>query len=182
MLYRGRYQLATTDALYSDGLKYLPALEACKALGADVSRFKNVLILGAGLGSMARILSSKGDHPFCTLVDIDQVVLEWTMELADFDSSYVNPVCEDAAAFIARDAGSYDFIFIDIFIGRNVPEFVSSRQFLEACKARLSPNGRLALNYIINDKGDWDRIKQLFGDIFPGHKVVSRSINRILVV
>lgn len=176
----GRFQLATREAYYSDGDKYAPAIAVCKHFSAALPSFRNALVLGTGLGSIVGVMRSKGGDPEFTLVEKDKTVLKWAMELAA-SSARMIPVCDDAAIFVHRDGQQYDFIFIDIFIGRHVPDFVISTTFLEAVKARQSPNGRLAMNYIVNDPGDWNAICHNFASVFPEHKIIESRDNRIFV-
>ena len=175
-------QLATTDAIYSDGYRYEPALLAVDSLKAVLPSIKNVLVLGAGLGSMVRVVRHRGCNPGFTLVEKDKVVLQWAMEFFEADSSaLITPVCSDAQDFMAHNTIKYDFIFIDIFDGRTVPAFVTTQQFLEQCRESLSPGCHVAFNYIINHAKEWEKVKTLFASVFPKHEVLSKDINRILV-
>lgn len=80
--YRGRWQLATADALYSDGGQYRPLLAAFRTLKPQLPAVKNMLVLGTGLGSAVQILHEMGHHPACTLVELDEKVLQWALELS----------------------------------------------------------------------------------------------------
>jgi len=180
VLVSGRFQLATREAYYSDGDKYEPAIVTCRHFASILPSLKNVLVLGTGLGSIIDVMRSMGSHPEFTLVEKDKVVLQWAMELAGEDVK-MRPICEDAGDFILRDNNKYDFIFVDVFNGRYVPPFVTSKLFLSAVRARLADNGRLALNYIINDAGEWEDMNMNFAEVFPGHKVLERRENRIFV-
>ena len=145
-------QLATTDAIYSDGYRYEPALLAVDSLKAVLPSIKNVLVLGAGLGSMVRVVRHRGCNPGFTLVEKDKVVLQWAMEFFEADSSaLITPVCSDAQDFMAQ------------------------------CRESLSPGGHVAFNYIINHAKEWEKVKTLFASVFPKHEVLSKDINRILV-
>ena len=172
--------MATRDAYYSDGDKYTPAIAVCRHFAAILPSLANVLVLGTGLGSFMEIMKQYDASPAFTLVEKDKVVLQWAMELAGKELS-MRPVCEDAAKFIEQDRGLYDFIFVDVFIGRAVPAFVAGRPFLQAVKARLSERGRLALNYIINDPGEWEEMNVNFASVFPEHKILERRENKIFV-
>jgi len=176
----GRFQLATREAYYSDGDKYEPAIITCTHFASILPSLKNVLVLGTGLGSIMEVMTGMGGHPEFTLVEKDKVVLQWAMELAA-EGVRMHPVCEDAGDFILRDTSKYDFIFVDIFNGRHVPPFVTSKLFLSQVRARLAENGRLALNYIVNDTADWEEMNLNFADVFPGHKLLERRENKIFV-
>ena len=140
-------------------------------------------MLGAGIGSMVRVLHSRGYDPNFTLVEKDKEILQWAIELFDSEQIVnIEPVCSDAQGYMERNTKKYDLIFIDIFNSRVVPDFVATEQFLGLCRDGLLQGGHLAFNYIINYKPDWDKVKQLFTDMFPGHHEVAIGMNRILIV
>ena len=181
-MYRNQFQLTTPDALYSDGDRYMPALAVTKDLGSFLPSIKNVLVLGTGLGSMVRVMKKKGYEPRYTLVEKDKVVLQWALELADTEvAGKIDPVCDDAGDFMQRNTKKYDLVFIDVFNGRVVPEFVSTPDFLKQCRDSLAQGGYLAFNYIVNDVQEWEQLQNIFAGIFPGYHVFSKSINRILI-
>lgn len=183
-MYRNQYQLATSDAIYSDGDRYRPAIAVADYLKPFLPAVKTVLVLGGGLASMVYVLRGKGYAPAFTLVEKDKVVLRMAMELFETTHTHANisPVCNDAQAFMAQNKNVYDLVFLDVFMGRTVPEFVTTGEFLTLCKAGLAPNGRLAFNYIINDEQEWENVQQVFTEVFPEHKVLDHGINRIFVV
>ena len=180
-LYRNRLQLATHDACYSDGDRYTPAVMAVNHLGKSISAIKQVLALGTGLGSIVNVFAAKKTYPRFTLVEIDKLVLGWAMEVLAESKAPIVPVCSDAMIFMERNQAEYDLVFVDIFSGRVVPDFVTSIPFLQQCRAALVEGGRVVLNYIINDEKQWDNISRQFTEVFPRHKVLSNGINRILI-
>ena len=140
-------------------------------------------MLGSGIGSMVSVFHSKGYDPHFTLVEKDKVVLQWAMELFEMKQYIdIEPVCNDALAYMEQSTGKFDLVFIDVFHSRVVPDFVTSERFLELCKYSLMPGGHLAINYIINYKPDWDDVKQLFTRMFPDHEEIDLGMNRILIV
>lgn len=182
-LYRNQYQLATDDAIYSDGDRYEPAIAAIDHLKEFIPSVKHVLVLGAGIGSMIYVLKARGHNPHFTLVEKDKVVLQWAMELFEQEQELrIEPVCNDALAFMEQHTGKYDLIFVDIFNSRVVPDFVTTERFLDLCAYSLMPGGHFAVNYIINYKPDWENVKGIFTRLFPGHREVDLGINRILIV
>ena len=133
---------------------------------------------------MVYVLRGRGYSPSFTLVEKDKVVLRLAMELFEATNTQasIDPVCSDAQAFMAQNKNTYDVVFIDVFMGRTVPEFVTTSEFLTLCKASLSTTGRLAFNYIINDEQQWENVQRVFTNVFPEHKILDHGINRIFVV
>jgi len=183
VLSQNRVQLATGDVLYSDGDKYLPAIVIFQHLADYLKTTNNVLVLGAGMGSMMQVMDANGCKPHYTLVEIDKLILKWAMECAtDASEKHILPVCEDAAAYMERNTVLFDFIFIDIFYGRVVPDFVVKADFLMRCRKALKNGGHLALNYIADDPQRWAEAETVFAAVFPGYEVLGMNVNKILIV
>lgn len=179
--YRNRYQLATLDALYSDGDKYRPLTIAFKRIKDKLPKVKNVLVLGTGLGSVVHILNSMGYQPKFTLVEIDKQVLQWALEFLPENVHHMLPVHEDASHFIQENKEQYDLLITDIFIGREVPDFVISTSFIEKCHQSILPGGTFIMNYIVNDGKQWEKVQQRITAIFPKNKIISLDMNRIVI-
>ncbi len=182
LLYKDRIQLATEDALYSDGKYYTPGVAVADYLKPFLPKVNSMLILGVGLGSTVQIMEERGYEPLFTLVELDKVVLKLALEfLAANTATKLNPYCEDAKVFMDNNTEKFDLIFVDIFDGREVPDFATSTDFLMKCRESLKPGGRLALNFIINDMMKWTTTQINFASAFPKHHIISNSINRIFI-
>lgn len=181
-LFKGQWQLATKDAVYSDGTRYQPMVAAFNLIESRLKNVEKVLMLGVGLGSAVEILDEMNYHPKITLVDIDELVLKWAKEFLGKDlKKETEFICKDAYAFIQNTNCSYDIIIVDIFKGRAIPEFVSTASFLAACKAKLSDKGIFILNYMIPSASEWEDYKNIFKEVFPENKILNIGINRVLV-
>lgn len=180
--YRGQWQLATADALYSDGDRYRPLVAAYNEMKQVLPEVKDVLVLGAGLGSAVSIMRRMGFHPSFTLVDYDKTVLQWALEFSESAKGQnIIPVCADASEFVNSSKETCDMLIVDIFLGRVVPDFVSRVDFLGACKKRLKPGGYIVLNYIINEEEGWNHMKNNFEKIFHKPRVIKLDVNRIFI-
>ena len=168
--------------MYSDGIRYLPAKKFINKISADLANVKTVLLLGTGLGSLAQLLVAKKIYPQFTFVDIDELILKWALECSGVSKfGSIIPVCCDAQEFILKNNQKYDMIFVDVFLGREVLNFVTTEEFLIKCKSSLTPTGCLGLNYIINDDSDWEKDKAVFASVFPNYDLISFDINRVFV-
>ncbi|MET0463385.1 MAG: methyltransferase domain-containing protein [Chitinophagaceae bacterium] len=182
-LYRNQWQLGTEDAWYSDGKRYRPLRSAFRKIRHELARVHHVLVLGTGLASAVHILNDMGFHPAYTLVDIDNDILLLAAELMPaHDLTRVELVCLDAQIFMQQNQEQYPLIVCDVFMGRNVPGFVSSAAFLEQCKAGLQPGGHLILNYLEKSKALFEGICHLMDQVFPGYLLIEFGINKIFVV
>lgn len=181
-LYCNQLQLATHDALYSDGDRYVPAVAAIKNLKSFLPYMRNVLVLGAGLCSMVHVIRRKEFDPCFTLVEKDKVVLEWAMEMLEPNGpDKTQPVCTDAEVFMQQNMLKYDLVFIDVFKGRVVPDFVFTHDFLQRCRNSLAEGGHVAFNYLVNNEREWEHVRGIFTEVFPEHEVVKRGMNRVLI-
>ena len=182
-LYRNEVQLTTNDAIYSDGARYEPAVAVADHLSIFLPGAERVLVLGGGMGSMVQVMQKKGYDAHYTLVEKDKLILQWAMELFEqYPKLRLEPVCADAFAYMDHNTATYDLVFVDIFNGRVVPDPVMTEHFLLQCSRCLEPGGHFAVNYIINYKPDWEKVKALFTKLFPAHKVLELGINRVIVV
>jgi predicted membrane-bound spermidine synthase len=183
LLVRNQLMLITEGALYSSGKRYLPAVTLAKLLGDGLRDVKTVLVLGAGIGSIVRVLRSRACAPCFTLVERDRTVLRWAMEtLVDAARPHqLEPVAEDAEAFMAENQRKFDLVFVDLFVGRRVPHFVTTPHFLRRCRNSLAPGGRIALNFLADDEQKWSRQHESLLGIFPGAQVASARDNRIFL-
>ena len=181
-LYYNQLQLGNDEILYSDGSRYRPAVVAARYLKGFLPSVKRVLVLGTGLGSIVRVLHRRGCRPHFTLVESDQLILQWALEfLQNITAVPPEAVCSDAMVFMQENREKYDLIFIDIFNLRVVPDFVTTVEFLAQCRNSLLPGGRLAFNYIINDNKKWEDVKTNFSSIFPAHTIINNEVNRIFI-
>jgi spermidine synthase len=181
-VYCNRLQLGTFDALYSDGDKYTPAVAFVGAMKKYLPGVKNILVLGAGIGSILHLLHKKRFHPDITFVDIDGEVLQWNKECTPRGyKGKIDYEVADAQAFTASDNRKFDVIFIDVFFGKTVPDFVGSIRFLDSCKHLLKPDGTIGMNYIINNIENWEQAKENFFATYKNCKVLTKDQNKILI-
>ena len=106
---------------------------------------RSALIVGLGAGILADRLQQRGIA--VDVVDIDPVVVE--MAEKHFKIVLKRPVViADARYLLAQDGSRYDLIIMDAFSGDSTPSHLLTREALERVKARLAPDGVLAINVI----------------------------------
>ena len=184
--YRGRWQLATQNAIYSDGAAYTPLLKAYAALGKPfLARCHSVLVLGTGLGSAVTLLQKKYSlRPPMTLLDIDEPILEWAVECleAEGHGDHVEVICDDAQHFFEVDDRKWDLLIIDLFNGQTVPAFATHNQFLEAAWTQIAPGGALVMNYIVQVRSSWEALQKILSAVTGREpQVLEHGVNCIIV-
>lgn len=179
--YRGRWQLEAESALYSDGAAYTPLALSFKHLRSEINGARNMLVLGAGLGSALSVLEHlQLKVPQTTMVDIDPEVVILGAKLTPHE--HAQWICDDVKNFVEQDLNLYDVIVLDVFQDRVVPQFVCSEPFLKRCASLLSPQGVLVFNYIINNESDWHRLQDILSGSFETLRIIPIRINRILLL
>jgi len=112
-------------------------------------RRRRVLILGLGGGSAARIARAIAPEARIVGVELDAAVVRAAREHFDLDALDVEVVCGDALGFLNDDAGSYDAIFEDVFVGQgdavHKPGWLP-RPGLSLARSRLARGGVLVSN------------------------------------
>ncbi len=184
LLYNNRLQLATRNALYSDGHKYRPMVTAFEAMRDTLPALKDVLLLGTGLASAVHVLHDMEIRPASvTMVDIDEDVLLLALQcLPPNAATEVIPVCADARTYMRRNASRlYDLVIVDVFIGRTVPEEISGETFLRQCRDSINPGGRFVMNYMVEQIDEWLTFRRRIGTVFPQYTVLEFGLNKIII-
>lgn len=184
ILYRNQWQLATEEALYSDGNRYQPFRIAFNNISKQrLSQVSDCLVLGTGLGSVVQILWEKYNcRGKFNLVEYDEAILKWALEyLSSMGIQNLEAHCINAAEFVKKDHRHYDLICIDIFSGREVPSLFTETDFLDSTRKLLKPGGIWVMNYIVNDQREMYEYMKNVKRIFPQVEVIEKEQNRILI-
>lgn len=113
--------------------------------------FKNVLILGLGLGSVVTLLQKS-----CEIKHV--VALESNLEIIEILETYyeiknMDIICQDIENFTT--ILTFDLIILDVFEDNIIPNFISNSLFLNKLKNYLTPNGILIWN-TLNHKIEYE--------------------------
>lgn len=155
---------------------------AASALKEQLPEIKKVLVLGAGIGSIIHVLRGHHAYPEIILVDNDPLILEWLVELTPKKNGQViKTVLNDAVTLIAQSEEKYDLIFVDIFLGRIVPDTIKTVSFFSDCNNRVNAGGYIAFNWIYTNKKELAEVKKIFDTVFTNYRFVSEGINRVII-
>ncbi len=145
--------LNAPHANYSFGTLHEVFRNAFQQIHPDFQEIKNVLILGFGAGSVARILQ-KENRCACQItgVEIDTTVIALAKKYFRLDRiKNLDLHIADAADFISVDTNCYDLIVIDLFLDHRTPEKFLTAGFLESLQVHLLPQGSILFNYLLYD-------------------------------
>lgn len=127
--------------------------QACRAFGIPSSFTPStVLILGIAGGTVIYLL--KGWYPKVkiTAVDIDQTMIDIGKRFFGLNK-IKNLVMKqtDAEEFVSRESRGnhrYDLIVVDLSFGRNIPAFVTRKEFLKDIKTLRTKEGVALVNFL----------------------------------
>lgn len=112
------------------------------------------LMLGLGGATTPKLLLDRYPDMHTTIVEIDPEIIRIARKYFDLDMlPHTRIICDDARTFIRSSQGNgkrYDLIQIDLYIGRDVPDFVLSPDFIRGISGLLGPTGELFINYDVD--------------------------------
>lgn len=112
---------------------------------------RSALIVGLGAGVVADRLQRRDVD--VEAIDIDPAVVE--VAGTHFNLRLKRPaVIEDARYFLAQEGRVFDIVIMDAFSGEATPSHLLSREALARVKARLAPDGVVAINLVASNRAD----------------------------
>lgn len=118
----------------------------------------SVLILGVGGGTVFSKIHTRYPTASIIGVDIDPIIVD--MAMAHFGvADFATLIVKDAREYVRTAQKKYDLVIVDLYIGRDIPEFESSKEFIR--DVRRIGNAML-INYLHD--GDYkERSEKLIG-------------------
>src|SRR3989344_5739558 len=135
-------------------------------------KIKNILILGLGGGSAAKLLTNIFPQAEIVGVDIDPVMVKAGQKylgLGEIDQ--LKTIICDARSYIKKNNHLHDLIIVDLYQGYQVPDFVGSLKFLTDLKHKLTRNGMVIFNrlyfqkYISEADQFLDKLREIYHDV-----------------
>lgn len=140
-LVQGGMDVATGQSVY-ETVPLLERLPLAHRPGAA-----RALVVGLGPGLVATGLARRGLR--VEAVEIDPAVVDAARRHFAFPAA-IPVVVDDARHAIARGAGLYDVVVLDVFNGDTTPSHLLTRQSLASVRGRLVAGGVVALNLIVS--------------------------------
>ena len=107
----------------------------------------NLLIVGLGTGTVSKLYTEVyGDGVHIDGVEIDSQIIEVGRELFDMNEPNLNAVAEDGRYFLRRTDLVYDVVAVDAYRQPYIPFQLTTKEFFQEIRERLSPDGIVALN------------------------------------
>lgn len=136
-----------------------------------------ILVLGAG----GFTLGLNDTHNDYTFVDIEHTLKDVSEKYflnkpLDKNKRFV---VDDASQFLKNTPDKYDFILLDVYSNSyQVPENLITVEFMERIKARVAPNGIIAMNMIVAPEFN-DKFSRVFDNTF--HSVFRYNTTRQVI-
>ena len=122
---------------------------------------KKILILGVAGGTVIHILSRLFPKAQMIGVDIDSVMIEIGKRYFGLSGiPHLSLVTADANAYIHKSQKKFDLIIVDVYVARDLPDFLRERKFLRAIRTRLASGGYVLINYL-RDGEYGEKVKEL---------------------
>ena len=116
---------------------------------------KNVLILGLGGGSCAKLTRKLWPNVKIIGVDFDETIVDLGEKYLGLKETNTDAVISDAYEYIEKtvaDKKKYNLIIIDLYVGQEFPVVFESDAFLDNVKKALSENGIVIFNRLYSDE------------------------------
>jgi len=161
----GMYLYTKSKWLYFDLIRHLfvdiPSLKR----GAG-------LVLGGGGGSVSLLLLRDVHFAQVDMVEVSgemvQTARSWFLPK---DVAGLKIYTQDAATFIEKTKNDYDFIFLDIFQGKDIDRSFFREQTMQMLRKRLHHGGVLIINFGPGFNGVVEKIQKKFrGMMFLTHR------------
>jgi spermidine synthase len=142
---------------------------------------RNVFVLGLGVGMVPRFLSEKAPQVATTSVEIDPEVVRVAERYFAFRPDGNDRVLVgDGRSLLEREKGPWDAIFLDAYFSDSVPFHLTTREFFQLCRDRLSPDGVFAANIVGMLMGEdqrlfWAMVRSA-RQVFPNVAILSHEL------
>lgn len=147
--------------------------EAFLSYGLVGRGWERVLLIGMG-ASLMQILARSGKPPPSTLTILEKDLEMVRLQEAHFDLPLpYRLIVGEAAETVHTLSESFDGIFVDAFVEREVPENLLSKDFLKVLHQHLDKHGLLLWNVLLGRQAK--RLEIMLDEIWP--VVRKRRIN-----
>lgn len=144
---------------------------------------KKILVVGLGGGTVTRTLRLVYPDAEITNVEFDPEIVAMARQYFGYaEDANMKLVVEDARRWLRSTTEQFDMILLDAYHGGYIPFHLTTREFLEIVRERLSPGGVVCSNTWTN-QALADRESATYHAVFGvfHHYIGNLSTNRIIV-
>lgn len=139
---------------------------------------REALLVGLGAGSLAKFIYHNLPKTRITVLEIDpqvEIVARLHFKLPD-DPVRLHVLIGDGAEYMLGNGKQFDYILVDGFDMHANAGVLDTLPFYQACRARLSDSGLLAVN-LLGHKHGYQASAERIGQAFDGRSLVFPSCN-----
>jgi spermidine synthase len=147
---------------------------------------KDILILGLGGGTAAKLCLKYFPEAKVTGVDIDHVMVEMGVKYLDLPEKLVDIKILDAYGYVKnveKSKKKYDLVLVDMYLGDNFPEKFGKDEFIKMTKKIIRKEGAVIFNrlYYGLKRGDAVRFGEKLRKEFTGVEYFYPEANLMLI-
>jgi spermidine synthase len=125
------------------------------------------LVVGLGGGAFPLLLRRCLPRMVVDVVEINPVVVDVAQRFFGVrENERLHITVEDGAEFMKREGPRYDFILLDAFSDKGIPEHLRKSAFFEDVLRRLAPGGAAVLNIALGVRERKARLRDIFLQVF----------------
>lgn len=136
----------------------------------DLPANPKVLMLGLGGGTTAHLLNKNFQPSLIRVVEIDPQIIEIAKNYFDLEKiPNLEVVNGDAFKYLAMLGEKFDYVIVDLYVGKHFPSQGFEKGFYENSQNILSENGGCVVNRIFGqgEKRERELYLNLLKQIFP---------------
>lgn len=162
-------------------------LNAFKKLKLKQRKLDQILILGFGMGSIARLLREKFKlTPSITAIEIDPVIIDLSKRsLSPEILENVQLIQDDAYEFLMKETSRYDLICFDIFFDTFIEDRFKNIQFTEKLGQLLRSDAILLYNTMCVNQRSEQQCKlyhdKVFTRLYPSSTKLVSGANTLFI-
>jgi len=180
----GKYRLHVGEMLQSGGI-----LEGVwkKALSSVKHPTSNILILGLGGGTVARLAAVKWSGAKITGVEIDPIIIKLGKKFFGLNEiPGLGIVTADADEWVKqamKERTRFDLIIVDVYLKDEIPQECKTPAFLNRIKRLLSKDGVVIFNQLLVKKRREETEKAIenLKKLFPQTRLIKTSTNLLVL-
>ncbi len=179
----GRICLSTKNAIYSYEDLYTSLSVGLHFVGDRIPEFRNVLILGFGMGSVAWMLRNEYESPVRIVgVELDPWVTRQFHKYYDFEDIELHNM--DAMEFLKENKERFDLVCIDLFEDELTPPQFEEEAFFRLVAGAMNPGAYVIYNKLPAAGENFSpesRLAGTFTGVFPNTRMLPARANRLLI-
>ena len=147
---------------------------------------KRILVLGIGGGGIIKLIRKYWQDSKIKGVDNDSVIVDLGKRFLGLGEIEMEEVIADAYEFSKGEAKSgqkYDIVFVDLYVGSEVPQKFSTSTFIKMVKKLLNNDGVAVFNrvYYGEKRQMAHRFREQLAKVFSGVEVLYPTANVIYI-